>query len=112
MRGGLNRPEDYAHHNAPTPKALKMKRLHVCYSGLVQGVGFRYTAQDIAQGLGLTGWVKNLEDGRVEVMAEGTEGALKKLISKIGASLGRYIRSSDIEWGEAAGEFEEFEIRF
>ena len=50
-----------------------MKRVHVFYSGHVQGVGFRYSVQDIAMTMGVTGWVKNLEDRRVEVVAEGEQ---------------------------------------
>jgi len=45
------------------------KRAHVYYSGSVQGVGFRFTAEDLARQNNLTGWVKNLADGRVEIVA-------------------------------------------
>ena len=88
------------------------KRLHIYYSGMVQGVGFRYTAQDAASYLGLTGWVKNLRDGRVEVVAEGEEGLLERFIQEIEASMGRYIRGADTYRSEATGEFSNFEIRF
>ena len=88
------------------------KRVHVYYSGAVQGVGFRYTAEHTAFSLGLTGWAKNLRDGRVEVLCEGKESDLKVLLQKIDDILGGYIRDSDIEWGEATGEFDGFDIRF
>ena len=90
-----------------------MKRAHVIYSGRVQGVGFRYTAEDIAMGLGLTGWVKNLADGRVEVVAEGKEEGLKEFLDKIlKGQLGRYIRDVDLSWEKPTKEFDSFEIRF
>ena len=60
-----------------------MKRVHVLYSGQVQGVGFRYSVQDIAMNLGVTGWVKNLEDRRVEVVAEGEQKDLEGFLDKI-----------------------------
>jgi acylphosphatase len=47
------------------------KRVHVWVSGMVQGVFYRASARDKAVGLGLTGWVRNLPDGRVEILAEG-----------------------------------------
>lgn len=87
-------------------------RVHVYYSGMVHGVGFRFTAEREAAGLGLTGWVKNLADGRVEVIAEGDEAALNKFLEMVKKSMGRYINDIDIEWQEAAGKFSGFEIKF
>jgi acylphosphatase len=78
---------------------------------MVQGVGFRYTAQDVASSLGLTGWVKNLYDGRVEVLAEGKLDDLKDFTNKIAGCMGRYIKDADMEWGGATGEFSDFDIR-
>ena len=96
-----------------TPMRTTMnKRLHAYYSGSVQDVGFRFTAERSASSLGLTGWVKNLRDGRVEVLCEGREAALKGFSEKINDIFKEYIRDIDIEWGEATGEFEEFDIRF
>ncbi|HAZ09869.1 MAG: hypothetical protein A2047_01675 [Omnitrophica bacterium GWA2_41_15] len=90
-----------------------MKRAHILYSGQVQGVGFRYTAQDIAMSLGLTGWVKNLEDGRVEIVAEGKEKDLNEFLDKISkGQLGRYIKNVELSWEKSAGEFDSFEIVF
>ncbi|GMO56193.1 MAG: acylphosphatase [Termitinemataceae bacterium] len=48
--------------------------------GRVQGVAFRYSAQDEAQGLGITGWVRNADDGSVELHAEGEDVALRKFL--------------------------------
>ena len=88
------------------------KRVHAYYSGSVQGVGFRFTTQRAASDLGLTGWIKNLRDGRVEVLCEGAESELKEFLKKITDGLKDYIRDSDIEWSDATGGFEEFDIRF
>ncbi len=54
-------------------------QFHAIVSGLVQGVSFRYYTQQTAHKLGVVGWVKNLPDGTVEVMAEGTEPSLQTL---------------------------------
>ncbi|MFA5388414.1 MAG: acylphosphatase [Candidatus Omnitrophota bacterium] len=90
-----------------------MKRAHVFYSGQVQGVGFRYTAQDIAEAFGISGWVKNLRDGRVEIVAEGEEKKVKELLDKIvNGPIGYYIRDVDISWEKPSGEFVNFDIRF
>ncbi len=88
------------------------KRLHVYYSGSVHGVGFRFTAERTAASLGLVGWVKNLRDGRVEVLCEGKEAALKEFLNKIDGVFGEYIRDADVEWSGASGEFAGFDIRF
>ncbi len=88
------------------------KQIHAYYSGRVQGVGFRFTAQDLARDLGVGGWVKNLRDGRVEVVAEAEEEALKDFLERINKYFGRYIQDTDVKWLEAAGEFEDFGIRF
>ena len=89
------------------------KRLHIYYSGMVQGVGFRFTAERAANSLGLAGWVKNLRDGRVEVLCEGEEAALVSFINKIkNGVVKEYITSADIEWEEPRNEFEDFAVRF
>lgn len=80
--------------------------------GQVQGVGFRFTALDIARDLGVTGGVKNLRDGRVEVVAEGEEWALKKFLSQINESFSHYIQDTDVEWKDALEEFKDFSIKF
>ena len=88
------------------------KRVHVYYSGNVQGVGFRFTAEDIAMSLGLTGWVKNLRDNQVEVTCEGDEKLLREFLQKIEGIFGRYIHNAHVEWAEATDEFSGFDIRF
>ncbi len=88
------------------------KRVHAYYSGRVQGVGFRFTAIEIATNLKLAGWVKNLNDARVELICEGNEPAIKDFLSRIESAMKRYIQKSDIDWQEYQGEFKDFDIRF
>ncbi|MDO8602755.1 MAG: acylphosphatase [Candidatus Omnitrophota bacterium] len=90
-----------------------MKRMHVFYSGHVHGVGFRYATRDIAESLGLKGWVRNLVDGRVEIVAEGNEKDLKGFPDKIlKGQLGRYVKDTELSWENPTGEFDSFEIAF
>lgn len=88
------------------------KQVHVFYSGRVQGVGFRFTAESIASDLKITGWAKNLRDGRVEVVAEGEEDGLKEFLSRINKYFSKYIHDTDVEWLGATGKFKEFGIEF
>ena len=96
-----------------TPKNSTINKcLHIYYSGSVQGVGFRYTAERIANSLSLTGWAKNLRDGRVEIMCEGAEGDIEVFLQKIKNVFRDYIVDMDMEWGAATGEFSGFDIQF
>jgi acylphosphatase len=88
------------------------KQVHAYYNGRVQGVGFRFMAEDLARDLGITGWVKNLRDGRVEITAEAEEEILKDFLSRIDQYFSRYIRDADIRWSEATGGFSDFGIDF
>jgi acylphosphatase len=90
-----------------------MKRqIHAYYSGRVQGVGFRFTAEDLARQLGVYGWAKNLRDGRVEIIAEAEEEALKKFLEEVNNTFKQYIRDAGVEWLPASGEFNTFTIKF
>jgi acylphosphatase len=86
------------------------KQIHAYFLGRVHGVGFRFTARDIASELGVTGWVKNLRDGRVEVLAEAEEETLKDFLARINKSFSRYIQDVDTQWQHATGEFRDFAI--
>ena len=70
-------------------------RKHLIFSGRVQGVGFRYQARHLAQSLGLTGWVKNLWDERVEMEVQGEEAQIYRLIEEL--SRGRFIYIERVE---------------
>ena len=89
-----------------------MKRVHIFYSGRVQGVGFRFVSERSAVELGVVGWIKNLGDGRVELICEGEEEKLNKLISRIEEYFSDYIRNADVSWQEATGEFKDFSVKF
>ena len=88
------------------------KQAHVYYSGRVQGVGFRFTAQEIACKLGICGWVKNLGDGKVEIVVEAEEGTLKEFLSEIQKVFARYISDTEIGWRAPENEFSDFRVEF
>lgn len=88
------------------------KQVHVYYTGRVQGVGFRFTTQDLAKDLEISGWVKNLRDGRVELVAEAEEARLKDFLSRVYQYFSAYIQDVDIAWQACGNEFSDFQIRF
>lgn len=77
---------------------------------MVQGVGFRYTARTFASTLRATGWVKNLSDGRVEMMAEGTREQLENLLYKLDKEF--EIKHKDMDWLEAKKTFSDFTVAY
>jgi acylphosphatase len=86
-------------------------RLHIFYSGRVQGVGFRYTVKNVATAFEVSGVVRNLPDGRVELIAEGKRVELEIFREAIrGAGLTGFIRDENVTWGSAQNEFRGFEI--
>ena len=90
---------------------MKRSRMHIFYSGGVQGVGFRYTVKTVAAGFEVVGIVRNLIDGRVELVAEGSREELEAFRTAIPeAGLGHFIRKEEIKWSEATNEFRGFEI--
>ena len=90
----------------------KKVRAHLLISGIVQGVAFRYYTQDITKSLGVKGWVRNCWDGKVEIVVEGEEGKVKKLINWCYQGPGSAIvEKIDIEWEKYRGEFNSFGIR-
>jgi acylphosphatase len=86
-------------------------RVHVFFSGTVQGVGFRYTVQRCAEGFAVTGWVRNRSDGRVELVAEGLEPELEKFLKKIKESMNGYITSTQCVREASKDEFQQFQIQ-
>ena len=71
-------------------------RRRVHFSGRVQGVGFRFTCQSLARGHGVAGFVRNLPDGRVELVAEGEPIELESFLAAIQLEMGSYIREIDV----------------
>ena len=87
------------------------RRMNVFFSGRVQGVGFRYTAKTVAAGFEITGTVKNLPDGRVEIIAEGVRAELDAYRAALhDAGLAGFIRDEQVIWADAKNEFKGFEI--
>jgi len=85
--------------------------MQVFYSGCVQGVGFRYTAKTVAAGFEVTGVVRNLPDGRVELIAEGAPEELNAFREAVhGAGLAGFIHDESVNWGDAQNEYHGFEI--
>ena len=89
-----------------------MVRTHIIFSSTVQGVGFRFTTQRFARDLKVAGWVKNLPDGRVELMAEGPRERLESLVFKIDRHYGDKIKNTDIDWLDARGGFNDFIVAY
>jgi len=92
-------------------KRNKRKRAHVFVTGRVQGVLFRESTRKKAQTLGLTGWVRNLVDGRVEAIFEGEESAVDEMISWF--SRGPVFAKVDdfkVTEDDYHGEFRDFQI--
>ncbi len=90
-----------------------MKSLHCLIKGKVQGVGFRMWTKDVAEYMGIRGWVRNLSDGRVEVLAQGDKEKLEEFKGKLatGPVMSRVddIECKYIDYDE---EYNEFEIKF
>ena len=86
-------------------------RVHIIYSGRVQGVGFRYTVKSLTPGYEVTGTVRNMSDGRVELIAEGPKEELEAFRAAVRDSeAGRFIVDEQVIWGAATGEHRGFSI--
>lgn len=88
-------------------------RLHARIYGAVQGVFFRDSTRQVAERLGVTGWVRNVPDGSVEVVAEGPRPALESLLNylRVGPVQAR-VERVDARWQPPADQFTAFDIRF
>lgn len=87
------------------------KKFHAYISGQVQGVFYRWSTKNQAKKLGITGYVKNLRDGRVEVVAEGEEDKLNELIKFLykGPKFAK-VNDVDLSWESYKGEYSSFQI--
>jgi acylphosphatase len=95
----------------PPAMTAARQRLKIFYSGRVQGVGFRYSVKSIASGFEISGTVRNLPDGRVELTAEGAREELEAFRAAIrGSELAGFMRDENVSWSEAQNEFHGFEI--
>ena len=87
-----------------------MKRLHLIITGKVQGIFFRANTQKKAIELGLTGWVKNINDD-VEVVAEGAQKTIEGLIARLGEGPPlSHVEDVEVDWEDYKGEFDDFDI--
>jgi acylphosphatase len=92
------------------PSALAV-RWDVYFEGRVQGVGFRYTALRLAARFNVVGFVQNLPDGRVRLVAEGTEEEVSRFVREVEAMMGEYIEARQVDEGLSSGAFSSFDIR-
>ena len=92
--------------------ATAAERREVYYSGRVQGVGFRYTVLSLARGFRVTGFVRNLPDGRVELVAEGSSGEIRALLEAVAEHMRHYIAEVQENAAPAAGAFDGFGVRY
>lgn len=88
-----------------------MHRRTYHFSGHVQGVGFRYTTHNIAQCHNVHGYVRNLPDGRVELVMEGDEGEMEDVVKNVSRKMSCFVRNVESQIAPATGEFEQFFIR-
>ena len=93
------------------PEALSI-RLTAVFSGRVQGVGFRYTACRIADDYRVTGFVRNLPDGRVELVAEGPSEQARPFVQSVRRQMAAYVRQADVRQSAATGQFDRFGITY
>ena len=90
---------------------MKQVRARATISGHVQGVFFRDATRRLAMELGVTGWVRNLPDGRVEVLAEGSEAAVRRLVAWChDGPDDAHVQDVAVTWGEPEGGFDRFAI--
>ncbi len=91
---------------------METTRYHLLIEGHVQGVGYRMSSQVVAQKIGLTGWVRNLRNGQVELVAEGEPAQLKQLVDWVwqGPNFAE-VTDINLKKLKATGEFTQFEIR-
>lgn len=88
------------------------KRLRALFSGSVHGVGFRYTAERLSRHFEVTGFVRNLPNGKVELVAEGEEAVLKDYLKAVSEAMRSCIQDTNLHWSEATGEFTNFGVAF
>jgi len=89
-----------------------LKCLHIYFSGRVQGVGFRFTANHLAKKHTLSGWVMNLPDGRVELLIQGEKENIDNFLADLNKEFKGYIMNTEIEELPLKDDLKDFHIRF
>lgn len=93
--------------------ANKLQQLHAIVSGRVRGVNFRYYTEHKANRLNLTGWVRKLQDGTVEVLAEGQRDELESLLEYLhDGSPASQVEAVNAEWNDATGNYADFKTTY
>ncbi|MDB5295825.1 MAG: putative Acylphosphate phosphohydrolase [Phycisphaerales bacterium] len=103
-----------ATHAQPAPPVLHAglaQRHTIYFCGRVQGVGFRYTARNISMQHDVRGYVRNLPDGRVELVLEGCQDELSRVTDEILRKMNAFVRGVTRQESPATGEFDQFSIR-
>ena len=95
--------------NSPLVPTASRRTTH--FSGRVQGVGFRYTARNIALQYDVRGYVRNLPDGRVELVLEGSEPQIDRVVEELRRKMSCFVRGVTMQNAPATGEFDQFSIR-
>lgn len=92
---------------------MQAKRAHLFIKGRVQGVYYRAFTRDTANAIGLAGWVRNLPDGRVEAVFEGSRGHIEQAIKQchIGPS-GAHVENIEVQWDNSYGDVTGFQVRY
>lgn len=85
-----------------------MSRIQVIYSGKVQGVGFRWKVLQIAKKYAVSGYVQNLNNGKVELVVEGEDCQVGKMVEEVDTELKNYWYSQEREWKQGEPHFKEF----
>ena len=89
-----------------------VKGYEVIFSGVVQGVGFRFSARNLAVRHKVKGWVMNLSDGRVKLLAEGQREDLDDFLHDLKDEFKRYIDDYILQEREACDDYKDFQIKF
>ncbi len=88
------------------------KQLRALFSGSVQGVGFRFTAERIARHFEVTGFVRNLPDGKVEMVAEGEEIVVKDFLKAVEKAMSSCVMDVQLSWSDAEGHYSGFGVAY
>lgn len=96
----------------PGVKTSHLSRCHCLFSGRVQGVGFRYTARNLALNFDVAGFVRNLPDGRVELVIEGTPREVEAYLAALSERMVDFVQRAERHFEPATGQFKAFQIAY